>query len=79
VRERTDTLVRQIVLDDPAPFVPLVITKRRKEVEYEAKAVELAGRRYIVSARGRRAVRVPRRPSSRTMLKETGPPDRSSD
>ena len=28
VRERTDKLVRDLVLDDPAPFVPLVLTKR---------------------------------------------------
>jgi hypothetical protein len=48
VRERTDKLVRELVLDDPAPFVPLVITKRGKEIDYEAKAVMLAGRRYIV-------------------------------
>src|SRR6516225_7648865 len=48
VRERTDKLVRELVLDDPAPFVPLVMTKRGKEIDYEAKAVMLAGRRYIV-------------------------------
>jgi Transposase DDE domain len=48
VRERTDKLVRELVLDDPGPFVPLAITKRSKSVDYEAKAVALAGRRYIV-------------------------------
>jgi hypothetical protein len=48
VRERTDKLVRELVLDDPAPFVPLVMTKRNRETDYEAKAVTLAGRRYIV-------------------------------
>jgi hypothetical protein len=48
VRERTDKLVRQLVLNDPAPFVPLVISKRGKQVDYDAKAVTLAGRRYIV-------------------------------
>ena len=48
VRERTDKLVRELVLDDPAPFVPLVVSKRRKETDYDAKAVTLAGRRYIV-------------------------------
>jgi hypothetical protein len=48
VRERTDKLVRELVLDDPAPFVPLVLMKERREVDYEAKAVKLAGRRYIV-------------------------------
>jgi transposase len=48
VRERNDKLVRELVLDDPAPFIPLILTKRNKEIEYEAKAVVLAGRRYIV-------------------------------
>ena len=48
VRERTDKLVRELVLDDPAPFVPLVMSKRGKQIDYEAKAVTLAGRRYIV-------------------------------
>ncbi len=48
VRERTDKLVRDLVLDDPAPFVPFVLRKERREVDYEAKAVTLAGRRYIV-------------------------------
>jgi transposase len=48
VRERTDKLVRELVLDDPAPFVPFVLMKPRREVDYEAKAAKLAGRRYIV-------------------------------
>jgi hypothetical protein len=48
LRERTDKLVRELVLDDPAPFVPLLMKKRGKEIEYEAKTVLLAGRRYIV-------------------------------
>jgi len=47
-RERSDKLVRELVLDDPAPFVPFFLTKRNKEIDYEAKAVTLAGRRYIV-------------------------------
>ena len=46
VRERTDKLVRELVLDDPAPFVPLAMKKRGKEIDYQAKT--LAGRRYIV-------------------------------
>ena len=48
VRERTDRLLRELVLDDPAPFVPLTLKKRGKEADYEAKTVTLAGRRYIV-------------------------------
>jgi transposase len=48
VRERTDTLVRDLVVGDPAPFVPFVLTKRKKEIDDEAKVVTLAGRRYVV-------------------------------
>ncbi len=48
VRERTDKLVRDLVLDDPALFVPFVLMKPRGDVDYEAKAVTLAGRRYVV-------------------------------
>ena len=48
VRERSDKLVRDLVLADPVPFIPLTIAKRGKEIDYEAKAVMLAGRRYIV-------------------------------
>jgi Transposase DDE domain len=48
VRERSDKLVRELVLADPAPFVPLAMKKRGKEIDYEAKTVLLAGRRYIV-------------------------------
>ncbi|HEY7242834.1 MAG TPA: hypothetical protein VH678_03010 [Xanthobacteraceae bacterium] len=48
VRERSDKLVRELVLDDSAPFVPLVMKKRDKQIDYEAKTVMLAGRRYIV-------------------------------
>ena len=43
VRERSDKLVRKLVLDDPAPFVPFFLTKRKKEIDYVAKAVTLAG------------------------------------
>ena len=57
VRERTDKLVRELVLDDPAPFVPLTLTKRGKEIDYEAKTVKLAGRRYIVCRSHQEAVK----------------------
>jgi hypothetical protein len=59
VRERTDKLMRELVLDDPAPFVPLAIQKRGKETDYEAKTVMLAGRRYIAAATIRRRRRMP--------------------
>ncbi len=48
VRERTDKLVREVVLSDAAPFVPLTVPKRGKETDYGAKAVMLGGARYIV-------------------------------
>ena len=48
MRERTDKLVRELALDDPAPFMPLAFSKRGREIDYEAKTVKLAGRRYIV-------------------------------
>jgi hypothetical protein len=55
VRERSDKLVRELVLDDAAPFAPLVMKKRGKEIDYEAKTVMLAGRRYIVCRNRREA------------------------
>jgi hypothetical protein len=48
VRERSDKLVRDLVLGDAGPFVPLAINKRGKQTDYEAKTVMPAGRRYIV-------------------------------
>jgi hypothetical protein len=41
-------LVRELVLGDAAPFIPLVINKRGRQTDYEAKTVMLAGQRYIV-------------------------------
>jgi hypothetical protein len=47
-RERTDKVVRAVVLADPAPYIPLTIAKRGQETDYEAKAVTVGGARYIV-------------------------------
>jgi transposase len=47
-RECTDKLVREIVLTDAAPFVPLTIAKRNQETDYAAKAVRVGQQRYIV-------------------------------
>jgi hypothetical protein len=47
VRERSDKLVRELVLDDPTPFV-FTMSKRGKQADFEAKTVMLAGRRHIV-------------------------------
>jgi SAM-dependent methyltransferase len=48
VRERSDKLVRELVVGHPAPFVSLMMKKRGKEIDYEAKTVMPAGPRYIV-------------------------------
>jgi transposase len=48
VRERTDKLVRDVVLSDAAPCVPLTIEKRGSDTDYSAKSVALGGTRYIV-------------------------------
>ena len=47
-RERSDKVVRELVLADTAPCVPLTLTKRGHETDYEAKAVTVGGRRYIL-------------------------------
>jgi Transposase DDE domain len=48
VRERTDKLVRDVVLNDATPLVPLSVEKRGRDTDYGAKAVTLGGHRYIV-------------------------------
>src|SRR6202521_4362170 len=48
VRERSDKLVHELVLDQPSPSALLMMKKRGKEIDYEAKTVMVAGRRYIV-------------------------------
>jgi transposase len=48
VRERTDKVVRELVLTDTASLVPLSVTRRGQEIDYEAKAVTLGGQRYIL-------------------------------
>ena len=54
-RERTDKAVRDAILADPAPYVPLTIAKRGRESDYEAKAVTVGGARYIVCRNHREA------------------------
>jgi hypothetical protein len=49
VRERSAKEVREVVLADQTPSVPLVLLRKgRADTELEAKAVTLGGRRYIV-------------------------------
>jgi len=45
-REHTDKVVRQIVPDDQAPFVPLAIEGRQGETQLFVKEVKHAGVRY---------------------------------
>ncbi|RPI42762.1 MAG: IS1634 family transposase [Hyphomicrobiaceae bacterium] len=47
-RERTDALVRKLVLADKAPFVPLFIERTAGETQLFVKEVKVEGRRYIV-------------------------------
>src|SRR3954464_3951252 len=48
-RERTDTLVRTVVLADSKPFTPLCVERANGEqTQLFAKEVKLEGRRYIV-------------------------------
>jgi Transposase DDE domain len=48
VRERNDKLVRATVLDDPAPFTPLLIERTAGETQLFVKEVIIKERRYIV-------------------------------
>ena len=48
-RERSSNEVRQIVLNDPKPSVPLIIPRgSRPDTELEAKEVRVGSRRYVV-------------------------------
>ena len=48
VRERNNRIIRDLVLADSAPCVPLTLKRRRKEVNYSAKSVMVGSQRYIV-------------------------------
>jgi len=56
-RERTDKVVREVVLADSEPCVPLTIIKRGHEIDYAAKAVTVGGRRYILCRNHQEAAR----------------------
>ena len=47
-RERTDTLVRTVVLNDETPLAPLFIEREQGETQLFVKEVKAGGRRYIV-------------------------------
>jgi hypothetical protein len=48
VRERGDKLVREVVLEDGRPFMPLLVERARGETQLFVKEVAVAGRRHIV-------------------------------
>jgi hypothetical protein len=48
VRERTDRLVRQVVLEDTRPFTPLCVPRATGETQLWVKEVVVEGRRYVV-------------------------------
>ncbi len=47
-RERSTAVIRNVVLADASPFVPLLVERRRGETQLFAKEVKVAGARYIV-------------------------------
>jgi len=48
-RERTSSVIRDIVLKDTAPMVPLVLDRQRGETQLWAKEVKVGKDRYIVN------------------------------
>jgi hypothetical protein len=47
-RERSDAVVRKIVLENDDPFVPLLVERKAGETQLFVKQVKLEGNRYIV-------------------------------
>jgi hypothetical protein len=48
VRERSDAIVRKIVLENDDPFVPLLIERKAGETQLFVKQVKVEGVRYVV-------------------------------
>ena len=47
-RERSDAIVRRIVLENDDPFVPLLLERKTGETQLFVKQVKIAGNRYVV-------------------------------
>ena len=47
-RERSDAIVRKIVLENDAPFVPLLLERKTDETQLFVKQLTIEGKRYIV-------------------------------
>ena len=48
VRERSDAIVKKIVLENDDPFVPLLVERKVGETQLFVKQVKIEGKRYIV-------------------------------
>src|SRR5260370_16266181 len=47
-RERSDAVVRNIVLENEEPFVPLLVERKAGETQLFVKQVKVEGKRYVV-------------------------------
>ena len=47
-RERSDAVVRKIVLENDDPFVPLLVARKAGETQLFVKQVKVEGVRYVV-------------------------------
>jgi hypothetical protein len=47
-RERSDAVVRKIVLENEDPFTPLLVERKAGETQLFVKQVKFEGKRYIV-------------------------------
>ena len=47
-RERSDAIVRKIVLENDDPFVPLLVERKARETQLFVKQVKIEGVRYVV-------------------------------
>ena len=47
-RERSDAIVKEIVLENSEPFVPLLVERKRGETQLFVKQVKVGDKRYIV-------------------------------
>jgi hypothetical protein len=59
VRERTDKPVRDVVLNDAAPFVPLFVDKRGRDIEYAPRRLRWAGRAILSASTTSRRRKTP--------------------
>ncbi|MCI0599706.1 MAG: transposase [Beijerinckiaceae bacterium] len=56
-RERSDAIVRRIVLENDDPFVPLLVERKAGETQLFVKQVTIEGKRYVVCRNEEEAAR----------------------